>query len=357
MNLKFTTVNRFVKCLCLAALVGGTMASCSSSTDEMDEVMDGTAAGETPIALFSNVLGMTRSGVEGSNEVQESTSQGTTLVSTGIQHDAFVTGETLYAWIDDSSSNALYKAKKLTVGSNNALTDSNSALYYPVSGSTVNVTAIHGKVSGITENTTAKPSAYNFTVNGSQTTNANYLESDLVYGYGSALKRQSSAHQITFYHMLSKVIFNITLGSGFDSNSGISVTSIKIGSVITAGTFTPNNTNLATQSERQKMVAAGTTTSDVTVRSAVESTYEWDAILVPQSLLGKTITFTLSNNQTMTYTFPTKTTSGLETSIESGKAYTYTANLSLTGITLTSTITGWESTTGGTLDAGMADAQ
>jgi hypothetical protein len=355
MNLKFTTVNRFVKCLCLAALVGGTMASCSSSTDEMDEVMDGTAAGETPIALFSNVLGMTRSELEGSNEEQESTSQGTTLVDTGIQNEAFVTGETLYAWIDDSSNNALYKAKKLTVGSNNALTDSNSALYYPVSGSTVNVTAIHGTVSGITENTTAKPSAYNFTVNTSQTTNANYLASDLVYGYGSALKRQSSAHQITFYHMLSKVIFKVTLGTGFDSN--VSVSSIKIGSVVTAGTFTPDNSKLSTLSDRNGMISAGSTTGDVTVRSATESTYDWDAILVPQDVAGKVITFTLSNNQTMTYTFPAATSETLVTSLVSGKAYTYTATLKPTGITLTSKITGWVGTTGGSFDAGMADAK
>jgi hypothetical protein len=155
--------------------------------------------------------------------------------------------------------------------------------------------------------------------------------------------------------MLSKVIFKVTLGTGFDSN--VSVSSIKIGSVVTAGTFTPDNSKLSTLSDRNGMISAGSTTGDVTVRSATESTYDWDAILVPQDVAGKVITFTLSNNQTMTYTFPAATSETLVTSLVSGKAYTYTATLKPTGITLTSTITGWVGTTGGSFDAGMADAQ
>jgi hypothetical protein len=59
----------------------------------------------------------------------------------------------------------------------------------------------------------------------------------------------------------------------------------------------------------------------------------------------------------MTYTFPAATSETLVTSLVSGKAYTYTATLKPTGITLTSTITGWVGTTGGSFDAGMADAQ
>lgn len=64
-----------------------------------------------------------------------------------------------------------------------------------------------------------------------------------------------------------------------------------------------------------------------------------EAILVPQDMASKTLTFSLKDGGTLTYTIPTNTT------FESGKKYQYHITLDLTGITVTSSIEDWDPVT------------
>ena len=75
--------------------------------------------------------------------------------------------------------------------------------------------------------------------------------------------------------------------------------------------------------------------------------YYNEAILVPQDMGGKKLTFALSDGGTLTYTFPTST------SFESGKKYQYHITLDLTGITVTSSIQNWDSESAKTGSATM----
>ena len=64
-----------------------------------------------------------------------------------------------------------------------------------------------------------------------------------------------------------------------------------------------------------------------------------EAILGPQDMANKTLTFSLKGGGTLTYTIPTGTT------FESGKKYQYHITLDLTGSTVTSSIEDWEPVT------------
>ena len=79
---------------------------------------------------------------------------------------------------------------------------------------------------------------------------------------------------------------------------------------------------------------------------AAANVYYNEAILVPQDMAGKKLTFKLSDGGTLTYKFPTGT------SFVSGKKYQYHITLDLTGITVTSNIEDWGST--GTVSSGSA---
>lgn len=61
-----------------------------------------------------------------------------------------------------------------------------------------------------------------------------------------------------------------------------------------------------------------------------------EAILVPQVMSGKILTFKLADGGQLTYTIPVSTT------FESGKKYLYHITLDLTGITVTSKIEKWD---------------
>lgn len=105
------------------------------------------------------------------------------------------------------------------------------------------------------------------------------------------------------------------------------------------------------------MLTAGTTTTTMNLGNVVSTDFTDDniqyneAIIVPQDMSGKVLTFTLSDGTTMTYTFPDNTT------FECGKKYRYHLTLSRTGITLEgSTVSNWAPNTTDSSDEENAEA-
>lgn len=313
--------NNIIKAAALFCIALG-FASCSSD--------DTTATdGKTELRLTSGIEVETRA---------------------NTQSTQIVSGEKVYVWVDDATtSTAAYEKNELTADGNGKLSGG-TTMYFPQTGNNVNIYALHGNLAdGVTKK------GGTFTVTADQSAGGTaYTNSDLLMAYAGNVARSGNptTQPLTFYHMLSKIELQINTGNGAPelATSG----AVTISDVITNGTLTADySKDLSSQTNRAAMVTAGTTTSKMTLPqslSTTDATVDNEAIIVPQSMAGKVLTFTLADGGTLTYTFPTGTT------FESGKKYIYKITMKLTELIVTSTVVDWGDGGSKEGDAGMADA-
>lgn len=275
--------------------------------------------------------------------------------------------EIVYAWADKvetsetpgTSATEYIKAWKLTATNNNGFT--NNPEYYPTDGSKLNIYALHGNFTATTfeEGTTGFPgSTIVHTVANDQSNNdmKNYLKSDLLYAIQTDVERSSSAVNLTFYHLLSKVEVALKVGKGDPdlANATITIEGTKL-----QANFTPSKSATMSSSEdRSNMVSAvsNAQAAPVTIGNAASSdfnnnpTYN-EAVIVPQTLSESTsfIKVALSDGSSP-FIYNLKN----ETKFESGKKYIYHITVNKTGLEVTSSIEGWQSA-GDTLIEGSAE--
>ncbi len=259
-----------------------------------------------------------------------------------VQNDKIENDETVWAWVSDADKSgmeaALYNAVQLTAQAGGGLTGT-TPMYFPQTGNDVNIRALHGKFTEtFTEGTTTFPASVNFTVAEDQSgaDNKNYVESDLLYAASDDVPRKGNPTTVplTFYHMLSKLELKIKKSAEITD----AITKVTLDGVVVSGTFTPGD-NLSTQEAREAMIAEGEQTGTMTFSCAVwdEGTKTTnDAIVVPQSVGGKTMTFTLASGGKLVYTIPS------DKKFESGKKHVYTVTLKGTGLSVESTIEPWD---------------
>ncbi len=275
-----------------------------------------------------------------------STIEMTRATSPNTQATQIAQNEKVTVWVTDSGTSAALYAQELTVGSGGALTGGNK-MYYPQTGNGVNIAALHGKFSFYENIPSSLPSSIDFSVYAGQSASggSNYLNSDLLYASRGA-SRSSRAVSLTFYHLLSKLELNITKSAELTDE----ISSVTLDGVVLDGTFTPSNiVDISSQISRASGITTETTeTGNISLGNSTTASNE--AIVVPQSLEGKTLTFNLQSGGKLIYTFPGGTT------FESGKKYVYNVTLKLTELTVTSTIEDWTSTDGANGDATMPDA-
>lgn len=311
------------------------LAACSSDDNGPD-------SGDTrvPIRLTSGIEVQTRANT-----------QGTEIAS----------GETVYVWVDDDVTpgdadgteriaSPLYEAHELTSMGLGVLYG--DPMYFPATGHNVDIYAIHGKIeTGAEVDTQLKefPDTYGllYRVNPDQSTGTGYTSSDLLYAVRQDVARTTSTVPLTFYHMLSKIELAIKVGNGSPALADQSA--VKLNDVTLNGKFTPKKVgDISDQMVRANMLGewGKPDTGDMTLGQETcsgfmdfEVVYN-EAIVVPQDMSGKTLTFSLADGGTLTYTIPANTT------FESGKKYIYHITLDLTGLTVTSTVADW--TTGST---------
>ena len=143
--------------------------------------------------------------------------------------------------------------------------------------------------------------------------------------------------------MLAKLELKITKGAGVtDAITGVTLDGVALG-----GEVAPIDIedDLSDQSVRAGMISAGEQTGTMILGTALAGdagTTTNDAIVVPQSVAGKTMTFTLASGGELVYTIPDGKT------FESGKKHVYNVVLKLTGLEVNSTIEDWGD--GGTTD-------
>ena len=272
-----------------------------------------------------------------------------TRASTATQSTTISQNEVVSVWVDDAGTTAtpLYKAVQLTANGSNGFTG--EAMYFPQTGNNIDIYAVHGnftKPFGKGDAFPASGAGYKVEADQSSVDNkTNYTKSDLLYAYEKGVARNGNptSVELTFYHMLSKLELAIKTGDGAPELA--TSDAVKLNNVTLSGTFTPSTTaTMREQSQRAAMLgaAASATTGNMTLGQTTCQDFTTnvaynEAILVPQDMAGKTLTFSLKDGGTLTYTIPANTT------FESGKKYQYHITLDLTGITVTSKIEDWES--------------
>lgn len=262
-----------------------------------------------------------------------------TRAFTPSQSTKITDGEVVSVWVNDATtSDALYNAWQLTANSNNFTGES---MFFPQTGNKVNISAMHGSFSpAFAKNDVFPTSGVIYSVSENQSTNAAYVKSDLLYAYSSNVERTSNTVPLAFYHMLSKLEVAIVVGAGSPTLQGSGA--VTLANVTTNGKFTPG-TDLSTETSRGTMLAAAATPATATITLGQITCTDFadnnvkynEAIIVPQDMAGKTLTFTLTDGGTLKYTFPAATT------FVSGKKYQYQITLKLTGLVVTSSISDW----------------
>lgn len=267
------------------------------------------------------------------------------------QAEQILSGEMVYAWVDKATSPTAMeyiKAWTLTASGNGSFTGSTQ--YYPTDGSDLDFYAFHGNfVSGsFTEGTTGFPgSAIVHTVASDQsgTDMKEYAKSDLLYAASKGVARSSSAVQLTFYHLLSKIEVALKAGDGNPDLTGATVT---IEGTKLKADFSPaksatssadyaNFVSLTSSDNNQNEVTAIKIGSVTSTDFNSDPTYN-EAIIVPQTLVQSTpfIKVTLADGATLVYNLDA------ETKFASGKKYIYQITAKKSGLSVTSKIANWE---------------
>lgn len=244
-------------------------------------------------------------------------------VATDLQDVQFASGSTVSVQVTDnaSSDQEVYSLCTYTADGLGALTTTNMQ-YYPVGGSTVDLYAFHPANAGAT-----------FTVRSDQSTMANYRASDLMYATASGLSYSETPHELTFYHLLSKVVVKLEPGAGFTA-ADLNNATVVLGTV-TGGEGLNNQVTFN---------AATGTISDATGDLPIRVTTDADdaqhaAVIVPQNIKGKKLCVTLGDvTKTWTITCEAETFP-----LEAGKVYLFTITVNRSGLTVTVTIQPWES--------------
>ena len=268
-----------------------------------------------------------------------------------VQNTAIVADETVCAWVSDAGKSgtdaALYNAVKLTAQAGSGLAGT-TPMYFPQTGNAVNIRALHGTFKEMfTEGETAfQTGGVGFTVAENQSVGGDaYVTSDLLYAASDDVARSGNPTTVSlkFYHMLSKLELKIVRGEGVTD----AVEKVTLGGVAVGGTFTPaEDVDLTQQTARAAMiVASGEQSATMTLGGAFwdEGTKTTnDAIVVPQSIGGKKMTFTLASGGELVYTIPEGK------AFESGRKHVYTVTLKGTELSVDSTIEPWEDSEGET---------
>ena len=175
----------------------------------------------------------------------------------------------------------------------------------------------------------------------------NYAKSDLLYAVKKSVARSSSAVQLTFYHLLSKVEVALKSGDGTPDLTNATVTIV--GTKLKAD-FTPSKSaTMTTQSARAGMIAITGNNNDatpITIRTVTTTDFSantdyGEAVVLPQQTISTGTAFIqvkLSNGAVFTYKID-----GSGLTLESGKKYTYKITVNQSGLAVTSKIEDWTS--------------
>ena len=161
------------------------------------------------------------------------------------QDEQIVSGQYVYVWADVASTQASWFNRwLLTANGSGAFTcASGTEKYFPKGNAPVDIYAIHGRYQ-FAENAAFPADGYTFAVHNDQRLEANYCESDLLYGIKKGVTYSSSGVAVKFYHMFSKVEVVLKAGGSL-TDEDLAGAEVNILGVQGQVTFTPEKTTEA----------------------------------------------------------------------------------------------------------------
>ena len=286
---------------------------------------------------------------------------------TPTQSTALTAGEAVYAWVYDAGANTPgtgteaatehVKAWSLSCGAAGVLTGTNK-YYFPASGNTVNVYAVHANwATAPVEGTTTWADIQTVThdVIANQSIAGNYELSDLLFARNSTITRDNSVKLLSFKHQLSKIEIHLIAGTGLVAaditGATVKIKNTKPTATVTLsktadfGTVAVSGTPADIQCRMQNRTDVQVNVADPGDPAVMKNAYAFaEAIIVPQYFddaydgTGAAMQFleiTLPNNGITLY-------STIKTQFEKGKKYGYNVTVNSTGLDLKCQIDDWE---------------
>ena len=275
-----------------------------------------------------------------------------TRAGSDIQSTQFAANEQIDVFVYDVADQMTYTRPAVyTADGQGGLTTSPAQLWPSGTGSAINLYAFYPSGAVKEENFIGEDEEpeFFFTVALDQSTEAGYKASDLMFG-GSItpngyqeIARTNSTVPLTFYHMLSKVNLNVTLGEALSEQvNSISSISAKIKNVSPEAQFF----GIISSSPLQPSMEWGGDPIDINVGDLTreDGIYSGSAIIPPQmiepgnTLFSITITYNDGSSRTLTYTLPSDSNVML---FESHYVYNFNITANVWGLSLSTTIEPW----------------
>ena len=231
------------------------------------------------------------------NEIKLTSEITPSRAASNLQSTQIVAGQEVGVTITGIKEGQEHNNIAWSVGDNGALTNTGDAVYY--GDGTATITAYHPFNDDWDESTT-----YAFSVSTDQSTNAEYLASDLLWATASSEKTEN-AIPLPFSHKLAKI--NVTLVPEEDDDD-LNGATISIYGTKTSTTFNPTTGVISDATGEPQDIIAGVTTDDA---------YTASAIVIPQEVSGKFIKIT-HEGKTYYYTLASAKT------LEAGTSYSFT---------------------------------
>ena len=275
-----------------------------------------------------------------------------TRASSDIQSTQFAANEQIDVFVYDVADQMTYTRPAVyTADGQGGLTTSPAQLWPSGTGSAIHLYAFYPSRAVKEENFIGEDEEpeFFFTVALDQSTEAGYKASDLMFG-GSItpngyqeIARTNSTVPLTFYHMLSKVNLNVTLGEALsEQENSIYSISATIRNVFPEAQFF----GIISSSPLQPSMEYGGEPEDINVGNLTreDGIYSGSAIIPPQmiepgnTLFSITITYNDGSSRTLTYTLPSDSNVML---FESHYVYNFNITANVWGLSLSTTIEPW----------------
>ena len=275
-----------------------------------------------------------------------------TRAGSDIQSTQFAANEQIDVFVYDVADQMTYTRPAVyTADGQGGLTTSPAQLWPSGTGSAINLYAFYPSGAVKEENFIGEDEEpeFFFTVALDQSTEAGYKASDLMFG-GSItpngyqeIARTNSTVPLTFYHMLSKVNLNVTLGEALsEQENSIYSISATIRNVFPEAQFF----GIISSSPLQPSMEYGGEPEDINVGNLTreDGIYSGSAIIPPQmiepgnTLFSITITYNDGSSRTLTYTLPSDSNVML---FESHYVYNFNITANVWGLSLSTTIEPW----------------
>lgn len=269
-------------------------------------------------------------------------------INTGLQGAQIANGNHVGFFINEdvTSTPSTTYTQNLDYTANGSGGFNGATVYFPQSGKGVNIYAYAPYKADL-----ERSGNYAFTVKTDQSSNDNYIASDLLWGQpmkadpenegsyitANPVARTKDNVNVSFSHLLSKIEVTLTAGDGLSEDDFKGATLYILNTKPGTSLVLANGNISEASGDATDIIAAKYGTSATPTLTAA-------AIVVPQTVAKGTkfMQLHLATGGDLYYTLPNGGSDNNLT-LENGKIYKYTITVNLTSLTVTSSITEWVS--------------